>query len=420
MHTKTMFYALFLLSLMLVPGVLQPIEAQSREIEALDLPAVADVVVDCGQVECPQVIIEGDPLDDGCLEIDGLPQSNPCIVRGQFDPSLWQDRETGTLWMSYTRSVPFFPFPGDYAVISQLFETRLARSDDAGQTWTTVTTINAGVEPLHEHPEAGPSVIAHEVSDLAQNPDGSWSMLWVRFNFPVAGEFGYGNALIARRDAPSPPQLAQGAAQNYLRGSLDWGEDFPTLHDAGQVGGLRDCTVVTEPAIASDGERVFIVAQCISIAVFRPGRPTVYENGAIELFEQVHGELLYIGRLLDYADAQALTAGEGGQLILTQPDLVRSRDGDWLLIVTPGNDRQDAPYQGCVVLTVDDLDSATMRRDDEGTLDIRGYITAPSDHLGPGQCAYDPASETGVLLYRGDDQPGGGLRLEIVATGLHP
>lgn len=376
--------------------------------------------LDCGLVDCPELEITDDPIDRACLFYEGIGYSDPCEVRGTFDPSIWQDAESGTLWMSYTWADLFFPVENDFELFSANYETHLARSDDAGVTWHYVATINSSLDTLYDHPVNGPGIIAHEVSDLVQNPDGSWTLLWLQYTTPYTSvDFAYNDPHIARRDAASAEQLAVAPIQQHLAG---WGQSeyFPTVHNPSWAAGLQDCPGMTEPSIASDGAQVFVVVECISVDINSPDFTRQYERGTIELFEWIESEYRYIGRLLDYADAERFVAGEGNRLALTQPDLVQRRDGGWALLIVPSNDGDPMPYQGCLALDVADLASAEIARDNAGVPIVLASVTATSDHLGSGQCTYHPASETGILLHRADETPAGGVRLSIVATGVHP
>lgn len=404
MSTPSKFLAVLFILVGLVPGLY-----------AQEAPAPPDpVVLDCDTNEaCREIAIQQDPIDDGCLPINGAALSDPCQIRGHFDPSLWQG-DDGTLWLAYTHVSLVFPQPGDLEAIAPSYDTHLARSDDGGATWAYVAVITTG--SAYDHPQYGPTVIAHEVPDLAQNPDGTWSLLWLQYTRPY-DVTAFNDPVVARKDAPTPAALADAELQLHLSG---WAESpwFPADFSPTLPSGLSNCLGMTEPSIFTADERTYVVVECLSVDISDPAFPIVPEEGTVELFEWLGHDYAHIGTLLTYPDAQAL-AGEGDAVSLAQPDVARAQNGDWLLLVTPNNQAQDPPFQGCRVLTIDDLSTASVRRNADGTPQLRASITATSQHLGAGQCTYNASSETGVMFGVGFDA-GQGLRLHLVATGLHP
>lgn len=374
------------------------------------------VVVDCDESStCIEIVIDADPIEHACLELDGTAFSDPCAIRGQFDASLWSDAGTGTLWLVYTRASLFLPDRNRLEAFAPRFDTHLARSDDGGSTWEFVAKLTEG--EAYDHPEQGPGIIANEVADIAQNPDGTWSMLWLQYTRPYMMD-AYNDPVVARKDAPSPEALAEVEAQLHLSG---WGESewFRADYTPSLENGLFHCLGMTEPTIASNGVSTYVAVECLSVDITDPTFPLIYEDWTMELFEWLGDRYTHVGTLLTYDDAVALVEGDGLAMSLAQPDIARSRSGDWLLLVTPANGEQDPPYQGCHVLTIDDLATASVARDADGTPVVRAIITAESEHLGAGQCTYSSESETGVMFSVGFEEPET-LRLHLVATGLHP
>lgn len=404
---KSFFFAGLLLLLIGIISVV-PSQAQSDD-------APPPIVVDCDVDEnCVELEIVGDPIEHGCLELNGTAFSDPCSIRGHFDPSLWQ-ADDGTLWMAYTRVTLFFPDPDDLETFAPNYATYLARSNDGGRTWEYVTTITES--EVYAHPTNGDGIIAHEVPDITQNPDGTWSLVWVQYTrgYQVTE---FNDPVIARKDAATPEGLADAETQLHMSG---WGGSPIFVADyAAPLNEFPNCLGMTEPSIFTADGRSYTVVECISIDISDPTFPRVYEKAAIELFEWVDGAYEHVGTLLTYEDAVALTDGLGTSLVVTQPDVVQARNGDWILLLTPSNDTQNPPFQGCRVLTIDDLEAATIRRNVDGTPMLRASITATSQHLGAGQCTYNAASDTGVLFGVGFSLPEGGLRLNLIATGVHP
>jgi hypothetical protein len=364
---------------------------------------------------CYEIAIAADPIEHGCLVVDGIAYSDPCTIRGQFDPSLWQEDDTGTLWMAYTDVSLTFPINGNFDVFAPNFDTHLARSDDHGQTWQYVTKLTR-TRP-YDHPDFGGSVVTHEVADLAQNPDGSWSLIWLQYTQPY-GQEGFNDPIIARKDALDPIALSNAPVQLHMSG---WAESdyFPVEHKPGVDAGLGNCTAMTEPSIFTTEGRSFVVVECLSVNVLNSAFPLIPQQWTMELFEW-NGEMYrHVGTLLSYDDARALTEGDAPDVSLAQPDVVQARNGDWLLLVTPINRSLNPIHRGCRVLTIDDITTAMVQRNDDGTPTVRASVVATSEHLGAGQCTYHADSNTGIVMGVGFSE-GEGLRLHLLATGVHP
>ena len=74
--------------------------------------------------------------------------------------------------------------------------------------------------------------------------------------------------------------------------------------------------------------------------------------------------------------------------------------------------------RGCVVLEIDDIATAHVRRDAEGKLFKRATITGSQLGIGPGLCTYDKDSSTGILIDLTITSPI--LAFSLRATGVHP
>jgi hypothetical protein len=164
---------------------------------------------------------------------------------------------------------------------------------------------------------------------------------------------------------------------------------------------------------AEDGQ-VSLAASCI---VFWLGTRRA-ERERLLLWRDTGEGWTHAGALLDAADARAL----GGDRV-EQADLARARDGSLLLFVTPIREGEDPAHQGCVVLEVEDLAGARIRRNGDGSPRVRAVLSADGNGLGPGMCTYDAASETGVLLVitrfdLASDPPD--LLFSLRRTGFHP
>ncbi len=123
------------------------------------------------------------------------------------------------------------------------------------------------------------------------------------------------------------------------------------------------------------------------------------------------------GKLTTADDARAL----GGD-VLTQPDVAWRRDGGLVLLVTPKRLGVTPSHRGCRALELEALANPRLGRRAAGRPIVRADIrSSDSTGLGPGLCAYDPASETGILFVRTEiDLARPDIDFRLHATGVHP
>lgn len=336
---------------------------------------------------CPELAIEG--------EAEAQIGARPSPFRGIGDPSLERDPETGALWLAYSWLDVVVSAPGPPPVADFAIRTHLAHSTDGGRTFTRVGAANRVQRRPDRRGRAGHFL--HEVPTLTRAGPGDWRLAWLRYFDPLGAVREYAEPRLVGVRAAEPAALGR------------------TPEDALGVEPLRpDCAGLTEPALFAEDGRVWLAASCI---VFARGarRP---ERESLVLLRDDGAGLAPAGVLLGAADAHAL----GGHR-LEQADLARARDGRLLLFVTPIREGADPSHQGCVVLEVEDLAAARIRREPDGRPHVRAVLTADGNGLGPGMCTYDAASETGVLLVitrfdLASDPPD--LVFSLRRTGFHP
>ena len=185
--------------------------------------------------------------------------------------------------------------------------------------------------------------------------------------------------------------------------------------DVSATAGLQDCFAVTEPAL-------FRQAGDDLAGHLLPGLRRAPRAGSIvtasSCFARPKTATSSSGTLLDHRDAQRMGADR-----LEQADLAVARDGSVILTVTPIRDGTEPMHQGCVVVEVEDLARARVRRDASGAPVRRVNLTAYGTGIGPGLCSYDAASETGMLLVITDIDPSASpprFVFSLRATGVHP
>lgn len=318
------------------------------------------------------------------LAIEGAPHAQAWF-RGVGDPSLEQDPETGALWLAYSWL--------DVAGPDLAIRTQLARSDDRGRSFSVTSSANEVERRPDARGRAG--LWVHEVPTLARAGPGDWRLAWLSYFDPLgAGPREYAEPRLLAARAASPEQLGAPA----------------TLLSPPQEG----CAALTEPALFAEDGQLWLAASCVvfSLGTRRP------ERERLQLWRGTGESWTGAGTLLDAADARAL----GGDRV-EQADFARARDGALLLFVTPIREGEDPAHQGCVVLEVEDLPGARVRRHAEGSPFVRAVLTADGNGLGPGMCTYDAASETGALLVitrfeLASDPPD--LLFSLRRTGFHP
>ncbi len=379
-------------------------------VTAAGAPARLDCRAD--SPDCPEVVIQGDPFFR-------LPLIGMSPFRGYGDPSIRKDPAGNRLWLSYSY-LSVHPWPSPELGVG----IHLASSDDGGDSWRFERALADSAGEIDPTPAAGPGVSVHEVSTLAPltNDTGTrWFGMHLRY-FQPFGEEGRRPQSIHFRLARSarPRRLGRGPEAKLGAPLTDpaWRADLDlsTLDPD-----LWRCTLWTEPALYGLDGTLYMVAQCLAIDPTTGARNRGAEflgvfatdgRGPISALDWS-----WRGRLTRRRDATAL----GGQ-VLTQPDVARARDGSLLLLVTPKRLSPRERHLGCRALELDSLDPPRLRRDAAGRPVVRADIrSSDSTGLGPGLCAYDPASSTGILFVRTEiDLSIPDIVFRLHATGIHP
>ncbi len=361
---------------------------------------------------CPEVVIEGDPF----FRLPGLGASP---FRGYGDPSIRQDPADDRLWLSYSY-LSVHPWPSPEFGVS----IHLASSSDGGDSWRFDRSLASSEGELDPTPAAGLGVSVHEVSTLAPltNARGTrWFGMHLRY-FQPFGKEGRRPQSIHFRLARSARPAGLGRRQQAKLGApftaAAWQSDLDlsTLDPD-----LTRCTLWTEPALYGLDETLYMVAQCLVIdpttGVRRRGAEFLGVFATDGRGPVTALDWSWRGRLTGRREALAL----GGQ-VLTQPDVARARDGSLLLLVTPKRLSPRERHLGCRALELESLDPPRLRRDASGKPIVRADIrSSDSTGLGPGLCAYDAASSTGVLFVRTEiDVSIPDIVFRLHATGIHP
>lgn len=372
------------------------------------------IKLDCraASPDCPEVVIAGDPVAE-------LPGGVPSPFRGYGDPSLRRDPQSGRLWLSYSHLD--LVANGDGRLETGV-SIHLAASDDGGATWHFRRAL-APSRPTRWSGAPGVAGISvHEVSTLARLPGASGRWFGMDFSYfdpfgPAPREPGSFHLRLAR--AGRPQGLARSRRARLAGSLVDPTQpidlDLSTL--AAEPGA---CDVWTEPSLYAESSWLYLVAQCVVVDERGRRRPREEFVGLFATSGRGPVRFLdwrWVGKLTGPADARRL----GGD-VLTQPDLVRSRDGSLLLLVTPKRLGAAVEHRGCRALELESLEPPRLARLPFGRPVVRADIrSSDSNGLGPGLCAYDPASATGILFVRTEvDLTRPDIVFRLHATGVHP
>lgn len=107
--------------------------------------------------------------------------------------------------------------------------------------------------------------------------------------------------------------------------------------------------------------------------------PTVAENDLVVFATTAQGPVTswtwrYVGKLAGHQEATEL-----GVVGLTQVDIVRDLDGQWLAVVTPeswSGTEDDFIHYGCRVVEIENMTSPFFSRYRSGSLKLRAEISA--------------------------------------------
>ncbi len=361
---------------------------------------------------CPEVRIQGDPH----FRLPGLGWSP---FYGYGDPSIRQDPASGRLWLSYSY-LGIHPWPSPEFGVS----IHLASSGDGGASWRFDRELAPSEGELDPAPPGGLGVSVHEVSTLAPLERAGatrWFGMHLRYFQPFGREDRRPNSIhfrLSRANRPRGlgrgPEARLGAPFTHPAWRPDL--DLSTLDPE-----LGRCSLWTEPALYALDETLYLVAQCLVIDPRTGARDADAEFLGVFATDG-RGPITDLdwswrGRLTGRRDARAL----GGH-VLTQADVARARDGSLLLLVTPKRLAPRDRHLGCRALELESLDPPRLRRDPAGRPIVRADIrSSDSTGLGPGLCAYDPASSTGVLFVRTEiDLSIPRIIFRLHATGVHP
>jgi hypothetical protein len=319
------------------------------------------------------------------LSIAGLGDAAPA---GIFDPSFAREGDQH-LWMSYSAVQPHRTFGKAFNAVS----TRVARSDDDGETWVDAGEVNAAREqPLPWPHNKLNAMWEHEVSRLLYDPYARpperWKLLWHRYLRVYDGKspestplFEHGWIELRHAARPTGPwsprrKLFAGRGYNRTNNNTIGPPEFRLDKLAPGKNQLKRCAAFTEPGMIARKEGIYVVLKCAT------GKP----DGQVALLRCDHDfkHCEYRGALLHDEEAARFGEGLSG---FSGTDIIDS-DGQAYVVATPTRQPGET-YHGCLFFKITSLADATV--DPEPVLRVRG----------------EPGSFNGACSYAGADSPGG-------------
>lgn len=378
----------------------------------------------------PALAIQGD-------NFSLYPNGQPAAFRGFADPCLRRDPLTGDFWLVYS-----WPHMEHLGGKQQNFavgvETHLAVSKDEGKTWQHVQVLWPKTPARFTNPKTRKTrdgFLSHEVPNIVPcQIDGKQLWVGARLDYFLGRKGNYRDRdnlsfCIRLLAAPSPPELASASYVTFghARSSpecavdinfCDFSKDFPSVF------------IPNEPALFFEGGRLYFAFDCMTFS----GRTPDFAKSFIAVFStEPSGPIgswkwRYHGKLATDREAKEL----GGEA-LTQIELALSRKGQLLAFLTTeswdsGADKGkgDDEFFGIqhhksLVVEVASLDAPALKRRNDGKLAVRAIVySSVNSGKQPGAAAYDPASETGILLTLRDVSSKSSLVWTVHRTSLHP
>ena len=383
--------------------------------------------MDCKGNNCPAIEIIG---DHEAL----LPNGDKCPFSGFADATIRLDNQSGRLWMAY--SWPNVRIDKRGIKIPQV-EIHLAYSDDYGKIWQFEKTLWSPTPTFSPDNEAG--YMSHEVANLlpvTENGATVWYGARLDYFLPDRGGFRkrppQSFRIIVSR-AKHPTELTNAAVVSLGSMATDpaWGMN---VNLAALSTETRHCSLWNEPALYYKGGELFLALSCMAFK----GKTPDLERSDLVVFatrpqqpQPAQWKWRYVSKL-----SGALEAKELGAERLTQIDLATGMDGKLLAIVTPdtwNTDIQDFVHQGCRVIDVDTSGGIfKLKRDSDGHLMVRARVVATdAGEAGTAACAYDPSSQTGLILDKrvkigvglggkSQNKTKAEMHVSLHATGIHP
>jgi len=302
---------------------------------------------------------------------------------GIFDISV-QYGDDGIGWLAYSR-----------VELPKFVETRIARSNDHGNSWTYVTTANTSeFGTFGEGDDTIDGIWRHETPSLLFDPQDKPDRRWKLYSQRVFHSAPYkkksamwGESWLEYRYARSP----KGPWSDSIR--LLSGKDGNAKININKLHkDLREMSFYNEiGSIAVDGN----IYLTLDASTTSTGLGEWKKRKIILISSGDHGETWkYAGILTDYDDASHL-----GYLGLTGSSPARENGKQYLLITPVGKKGLTLKkgHDGTVVVEFEDISRAKLRRDKKGNLVVIKRFD-PVLNAG-GLSSYDGQNSAGGILF---------------------
>lgn len=355
-------------------------------------------------------------------------------THGIFDPALAQDPSSSRIWMSYSAVNPSVMWPiGTPDAVA----TRLAYSDDQGETWTDaaslipytdVDLVFLTQDPFNLDDSFRAGTWQSEVSNLvfdagATDPDQKWKLISMHY-LAIKSERHFEHGWIGLKMAATPQALATATeiklfssatydpANNTAGGPTGVPVDgapaiaFDMVINSALIGCL-----IAEPSLMSTSSALYLSVDCIksaadlSVVLLKCAHPCNMTSAGGS------NGWTFVGTVLTKADADSFGVDQG----FTASNLVQSGGQNYLIATPRSSTPSEGFYNGCKVFRFSDIDMATLQRT-SGVPDVVTTVNGDAGSFG-GACAYLPsASKAGVI--RGQLVPTATDKFQMFMSGV--
>ncbi len=303
---------------------------------------------------------------------------------GIFDISVEYD-QGGIGWMAYSR----VEFP-------KYVETHIARSNDHGKTWKYIATVNKSTDGTFAYSGKKLKVAwRSETPTLLYDPGDTTSRRWKLFShrYPAKSPFKKGSHLYAEgwieyRTAANPKGPWSKPIRLFGKRENNCLIDLSAIHP-----NLKNILWYNElGSIAVNG----VIYLSLDASTTPSGLGEWRKRKIILVSSRDHGKSWrYAGTLTDYNDANNF-----GYFIFTGSSLVKEGKRLFLFISPSGAKglfKKNRSHDGTVIVEIEDISRAKLKRDAKGKLVIHKWIK-PSLQSG-GLSDYDEKNTYGGILF---------------------
>ena len=355
-------------------------------------------------------------------------------THGIFDAALAQDPSSSRIWMSYSSVNPSVMWP---AGTPDAVGTRLAYSDNQGETWTDSASLTPYTDvdlvfltlpPFNLDASFRAGTWQSEVSNLvfdagATDPNQKWKLLSMHY-LAIKAERHFEHGWIGLKMAATPQELATATeiklfssatydpANNTAGGPTGVPVDgAPAIaFDTGINTELNGC-IIAEPGMMSTASALYLGIDCIKSAT----------DSRIVLLKCAHpcnmtavggsNGWSYVGTPLTKADGDLFGVDQG----FTASSLVQSNGQNYLIATPRSSTPFDAFYNGCKVFRFSNIDTATLQRSG-GVPDVVTTANGDAGSFG-GACTYLPSASKAGLI-RGQLFPAATEKFRLFMSGV--